>query len=198
VVPAAICAPRGVIAMELSVTPGGGAGWMVAVTAFVIAPYWAVIVAVATLEVAEAVAKPFAAILSKAVLLEDHVTLFVRSCVELSEKVPVAVNCWEAALSILALAGVIAREDSDAALTVSGRVALRLPTLPVMVTEPTATPVTTPVLLTDATLGLDELQVAEDVTFSLTPEAVSVTLSCAVVPTESELRAADTAIELVR
>ena len=55
------------------------------------------------------------------VLPDDQATWFVRFCVELSEKVPVAVNCWVAPLAMLGLAGVTAidRRVTAAALTVS-------------------------------------------------------------------------------
>ena len=44
---------------------------------------------------------------------DAQVTWLVRFCVELSEKVPVAVNCWVWPLAMLGLAGVTAIDCSD-------------------------------------------------------------------------------------
>ena len=54
-----------------------------------------------------------------AALDELHVTEAVRSCVVLSEKVPVATNCCTVPLATLELTGVIAMDTSVAAVTVS-------------------------------------------------------------------------------
>src|SRR5260370_10780801 len=54
-----------------------------------------------------AVASPvLAPIVATPVLLEFQVALVVRSCVLLSEKIPVAVNCWVAGKITVPLAGV--------------------------------------------------------------------------------------------
>ena len=58
--------------------------------------------------VATPVARPAAVIVATEVVAEAQVTWLVRFCVELSEKVPVAVNCWVAPLAMLGLAGVTA------------------------------------------------------------------------------------------
>lgn len=50
---------------------------------------------------------------------ELHVTVVVRSWVELSENIPVAVNCWEVPFAIVGLVGVIWIEASVAAVIVS-------------------------------------------------------------------------------
>ncbi len=52
------------------------------------------------------------------VVAEAHVTWLVRSCVELSEYVPVAVNCSVRPLAMLGLAGVTAIDSNVAAVTV--------------------------------------------------------------------------------
>ncbi|MFA6008871.1 MAG: hypothetical protein WC799_02730 [Desulfobacteraceae bacterium] len=52
------------------------------------------------------VTKPPVAIVATAVLSEFQVTEVVRSFVVLSEKVPVAFNCWVAPNAIFGLAGV--------------------------------------------------------------------------------------------
>jgi hypothetical protein len=66
----------------------------------------------------------------------------------------------------------------------------------VIVLLPAAIPVTRPVELTVATDGLEEFQVADDVTFVVTPGlAVSVAVSCEVVPAAKVDPSAVTAIE---
>jgi hypothetical protein len=50
---------------------------------------------------------------------ELQVTVIVRSCVVLSENVPVATNCWVVPLTMLGLVGVIAMETSVAEVTVT-------------------------------------------------------------------------------
>jgi hypothetical protein len=54
-----------------------------------------------------------------AVADELHVTVVVRSCVVLSENVPVATNCWFVLLTMLVLVGVIAMDTSVAEVTVT-------------------------------------------------------------------------------
>src|SRR5260370_1121159 len=66
--------------------------------------------------VATPVARPSAVIVATEVLADAQVTLLVRFCVDLSEKVPVAVNCWVLPLVRLGLAGVTAIDCRTAAL----------------------------------------------------------------------------------
>ena len=93
---------------------------------------------------------------------EFHVTDVVRFCVELSEYVPVAVNCCDAPTAMVGLAGVIASDTSVAAVTVSVAVPDTLPDVAVIVVEPAATEVALPLepaaLLIAATVVYDELQ----------------------------------------
>ena len=56
------------------------------------------------------VAIPAALIVATVVVAEAQVTWLVRSCVDASEKVPVAVNCCVSPLATLGLAGVRAIE----------------------------------------------------------------------------------------
>jgi hypothetical protein len=69
------------------------------------------------------VAKPLepAALLMAATAASDElqVTVIVRSCVVLSENVPVATNCWFVPLRMLGLVGVIAMDTSVAEVTVT-------------------------------------------------------------------------------
>lgn len=58
-------------------------------------------------------------IVATPVLLELQVTVVVRFCVLLSEKVPVAVNCSVPVVPMVGFAGVTAIDTSVAAVTVS-------------------------------------------------------------------------------
>ena len=58
-------------------------------------------------------ASPAAVIVATEVVADAQVTWLVRFCVELSEKVPVAVNCWVFPLGTLGLAGVTAIDCED-------------------------------------------------------------------------------------
>ena len=73
-----------------------------------------------------------------AVVAEAQVTWLVRSCVELSEKVPVAVNCWVSPLAMLGLAGVTAIDCRTAAVTVSTVEPVTPPSVAVIVEVPVA------------------------------------------------------------
>ncbi len=85
---------------------------------------------------------------------ELQVTVVVRFCVEPSEYVPVAVNCWVVPSPMLGLDGVTAKETSVAGVTVSVSDAEIVPDVAVIVVEPADAEVTSPcepvVLLTFA------------------------------------------------
>ena len=66
-----------------------------------------------------AVTEPPAVTVATLVVCEVHVTEPVRFCVELSEKVPVAVNCSELPFAIERFGAVTAIETNVAAVTVS-------------------------------------------------------------------------------
>lgn len=105
----------GVTAMDTSV---------VEVTVSAVDPDMLPDVAVIVVEPATAVvANPLdpAALLMAATAAADEfqVTSVVRSCVVLSENVPVAVNCCVVLIAMLGLAGVIAMETSVAGVTVT-------------------------------------------------------------------------------
>jgi hypothetical protein len=100
---------------------------------------------------------------------ELHVTNDDMSCVVESEYVPVAKNCLVVPFAMLGLAGVTAIDDSVALVTVSVVVPDTVPRVAVIVVEPTATDVASPlepaVLLIVATDTAEELQVTVDVRF---------------------------------
>ncbi len=114
---------------------------------------------------------------------ETHIPVVVRFCVEPSEYVPVAVNCWFVPSATLGLDGVIARETSVAGVTVSVVDAVTAPDVAVIVVEPAATSVTSPfepaVLLIPATDDADEVQATDVVRFCVVPlENVPVATNC--------------------
>jgi hypothetical protein len=94
---------------------------------------------------------------------EFQVTAVVRSCVVLSEYVPVAVNCRVVPLTMLGLVGLTAMDTSVAEVTVSVVDLDILPDVAVIVVEPAATdvakPLEPPALLMAATPAVDEFQV---------------------------------------
>src|SRR5262249_5377650 len=73
---------------------------------------------IAEVPVAIAVASPPLVIVATGVVADAQVTWLVRTCVDWSVYVPVAVNCWVRPLATLGLAGVTAIDCSAAAVTV--------------------------------------------------------------------------------
>lgn len=102
--------------------------------------------------------------LATAVADDIHVTAVVRSCFELSEKVPVAENCCEVPLAMVAAAGTTVRDTSTAGVIVKALVPLMLPDVALIVTEPAPTPLARPVLLIVARVASEELQATVFVT----------------------------------
>ena len=192
----AMLAVAGVTAIEDNVAA------VAAVTVRVLVPVLplkaAVMVAVPA---ALAVARPPVAIVAVAVLDELQVTCVVILVLVPSEYVPVAVNCWVAPTTILAVAGVTTIEDN---VTWAGTVRVAVPVLlpvagvevAVMVAVPAATAVARPLLLTVATDALDELQVTCVLISRVVPsEYVPEAVNCWVVPTALFAEAGVTAIE---
>jgi hypothetical protein len=93
--------------------------------------------------------------------MEVQVTELVRFCVELSEKVPVAVNCSEVPFAIERLGAVTAIDTNAAAVTVRVVEEATFPEVACIALVPTPAAVTTPVAEIVATLGVSELQVTE-------------------------------------
>lgn len=127
-----------------------------------------------------------------------QVTLLVRSFVELSAKVPVAVSCTVPLVATLGFAGVMAREVSATVDTVTVEFPVSPPEVAEIVELPAATAVTSPALLTVAT-PVDELcHVAELVTSELLPPTVTaVAENCFVSPTFMKRFVGATVTELV-
>jgi hypothetical protein len=118
---------------------------------------------------------------------ELQVTCEVRSWVEPSLYVPVAVNCSLSPSGSVELMGVTAIDTRVAAVTVSGAEPETLPSAALTVVEPCmaadARPFDPAALLIDATDGVPELQVTCEVRFCLVPSLyVPVAVNCWVSP----------------
>jgi hypothetical protein len=168
-------------------------GVTVSVVVPLIAPEAALIVLVPA---ATPVANPAAVIVATLVVCEVHVTEPVKFCVELSENVPVAVNCSVALFAIEGFAGVTAIDTSVAAVTVSSVVPLTAPEVASMLLIPVPTPVANPPAVIVAMLVVCELQVTDPVKFCVElSENVPVAVNCFVVPFAIEGFAGVTAID---
>ena len=111
----------------------------------------------------------------------------VRSCVELSEKVPMAVNCRRVPSAMLGSVGVTVRDTSIGGITVSIIEVDKLPDVAVIVVRPAAAGVARPlepaVLLMAATSPAEEVQVTAAVrSFVVLSEYVPVAVNCCAVP----------------
>lgn len=131
--------------------------------------------------------EPAALLIVATDVAEDHVTDAVRSCVVLSEKVPVAVNCWVVPTAILGFVGVTAMDTSVEEVTDRVVEPDIVPEAAVIVAAPTANAVTFPAepdaLLTEATVAADELHVTDAViSCVLLSEKVPVAVNCWDVP----------------
>jgi len=102
-----------------------------------------------------------------AVSVELQVTVAVISWRELSERMPMAVNCMVVPFAMLGFVGDTSIDTSVAEVAVSVVFPETVPDVAVIVAEPAATAVARPLepamLLTAATLVFDVLQVTDDV-----------------------------------
>jgi hypothetical protein len=129
------------------------------------------------------VADPPALIVATLVVCELHVTLLVKFCVELSENVPVAVNCSVALFAIDGFAGVTAIDTSVGAVTVSSVVPSTGPEAASILLIPEATPVANPPAVIVTTPVVCEVHVAVLVKFCVElSEKVPVAVNCCVLP----------------
>ena len=165
VVPSAMLGLDGVIARETSV-----AGVTVSAALPEMPPTVAVIVVapVAT-DVANPFEPPALLIAAMDAAVEPQVTAVVRFCVEPSEYVPVAVNCWAVPSAILGLDGVTTRDTSVVGVTMKIVLPEMLPNVAVTVVDPAATDVANPfepaALLIVAAERDEELQATDVVIF---------------------------------
>lgn len=117
------------------------------------------------------------------------------SCVLLSLKVPVAVNCFVVPTAMLEFVGVTPIETRVAALTLREELPVTPPELAVILVLPVPTAVAKPEELTEATLAADEDHVTEVNNCVLPSSKLPTALNCSVVPTAIEGVAGLTAIE---
>jgi hypothetical protein len=143
-----------------------------------------------------AVANPLALIVATVVVCEVHVAVLVKFWVELSEKVPVAVNCSVALIAIEGFAGVTAIDTSVGAVTVSIVEPLIAPEAALIVLIPVPTAFANPPAAIVATLVVCELHVAVLVRFCVElSEKVPVAVNCCVLPFAIDGFAGVTAID---
>jgi hypothetical protein len=142
------------------------------------------------------VARPLVLMVAADVLDDAQVTWLVRFCVELSENVPVAVNCWVAPLPIEGLEGVTAIDARVGAVTVSAVLPLMLPSVAEIVVVPTPVPVASPDALIVATDVPEDAHVTLFVRSCVVPSVkVPVAVNCCVFPLTMLGPAGVTAIE---
>ena len=131
---------------------------------------------------ARLVANPLLSIVTKEAADELQSTDAVMSCVVLSLKIPVAVNCLVAPMGIVELAGETESETRVAFVTVTAAVPLIPPEVAVTVTLPAATPVASPDELTVSKFCAEADHVTEGSSCVLPSSKIPVALSCTVVP----------------
>ena len=143
-----------------------------------------------------AVARPVLLTVATDKLDEVQATAGVISRVVPSENVPVAINCWVPPTDMIGLAGVTAMEDRVEEVTVRVVLPEIGPEVAVMVELPATRAVASPLLSTEATDVLDELQVTDVVISWVVPsENVPVAVSCWVDPADRLGLAGVTAME---
>lgn len=146
--------------------------------------------------VATLVTKPLALIFATAGFDDFHSTSWVMSCVVVSLKVPVAVNCLFASLGMVELAGVIASETKVALLTVTEAVPEIEPEVADTVDVPAIIAVPSPVELTVRTFCALEDHCTDRSTCVLPSSNVPVAVNCWSVPIASEVDSGETSIEV--
>ena len=174
-VPFAIEGFAGVTAIDTSVA---------AVTVRVVEPLMpADVASILLVPAATAVANPPATIVATVVVTELQVAVLVKFCVELSENVPVAVNCSVLPFAIEGFAGVTAIDTSVGAVTVRFVDPSTAPEAACIWLAPVATPVANPPAVMVTTLLVCEVQVTEPVKFCVElSEKVPVAVNCSVLP----------------
>jgi hypothetical protein len=115
------------------------------------------------------VADPPAVIVATPMVSDVQVTELVKFCVELSENVPVAVNCSVVPFAIEGFDGVTAIDTSVAEVTVSNVDPFTLPDVAMIVLVPPAFAVAIPLGAIVAALVFWDCQVTEPVRFFVEP-----------------------------
>ena len=114
-----------------------------------------------------AVTEPPEVTVATLLVCDVQVTEPVRFCVELSEKVPLAVNCSESPFAIDRLGAVTAIDTNTAAVTVRVAEDVTFPEVACIALVPIPAAVTDPLAVIVATLGVSELQTTEPDKFRL-------------------------------
>jgi hypothetical protein len=129
------------------------------------------------------VANPPAVIVATPAVTELQAAVPVKFSVELSENVPVAVNCSFVPFAIEGFAGVTAIDTSVGAVTVRFVDPSTAPEAACIWLAPVATPVANPPAVMVTTLVVCEVQVTEPVKFCVElSEKVPVAVNCSVLP----------------
>jgi hypothetical protein len=157
VVPSGICGIAGVMAIETS-----AAGVTLKVVKPLVEPAVAVTLALPWLTL---VAKPWPSTVAMLLSAELHLADVVKSSVLPSLYVPVALSCFVVPKAKEGFEGVIAIESNTGGTTLRLAEAVIEPEAAVMVALPVVAVVASPLLLTPATLGDEELQLMELVRF---------------------------------
>jgi hypothetical protein len=133
--------------------------------------------------VATPLATPVELTVATDVAADAHVTSLVRSRVESSENVPMAVKASVSPFGRLGLAGVTAIDSRVTLLPVSTVDPLTPSSVAEIVVVPGPTPVARPVAVIVATAVVPDVQVAALVRFSVEPsEKAPIAVNCSVVP----------------
>ena len=170
-----------------------------AVTVNVVLPETAPKVAVMVLvPAATVVARPVpAAIVALAGVPEVQVTEAVKSCVDASVNVPIAVNCRVRPAAVDGLAGVTAMETRRAVLTVNDVLPEIVPKTAETVVTPGSTAMASPILEILATARFDEAQVTDPVISCVVASPnVPVAVNGCVIPSSIALLPGVTAMEM--
>jgi len=152
--------------------------------------------AIVVLPVARLVATPVLAIVAVAGFEELQTTDPEMSCVLLSLKDPLAVNCFVVPVAIVEFAGVTVIETRVAPVTVRDAVPVTEPDAAVIVVVPVPKLLANPLTSTDATAPDEDDQLTDDNNCVLPSSKFPTALNCSVVPNAIEELAELTEIEI--
>ena len=152
--------------------------------------------AIVVLPVARLVATPVLAIVAAAGFEELQTTDPEMSCVLLSLKDPLAVNCFVVPVAIVEFAGVTVIETRVAPVTVRDAVPVTEPDAAVIVVVPVPKLLANPLASTEATAPDEDDQLTDDNNCVLPSSKFPTALNCSVVPNAIEELAELTEIEI--
>lgn len=161
--------PAALGAGEVVAAIAGGPGEVTVTLVEKVSPF--IVAVTLVLPLPDVVARPPPVIVTMLEFADAQIAEAVTSRVVPSENLPIAVNCWFAPDGSTGLCGLRVAPKSSGAGTMRLTVALMLPELAVIVVEPGATEVASPVEPIVATDGADELQDTVVVRSSVPPSA---------------------------